>query len=108
MHSQALRLKSPKRLFSHLNKLKFYLFSLQSEENLHTHDQIVFFIKLAENQNKLRFSLEIGKIIEKYLKNICFLCRILASSGLIAQWIEHPPSKRAVAGSSPAQSVFFK
>lgn len=26
--------------------------------------------------------------------------------GLIAQWIEHPPSKRAVAGSSPAQSVF--
>ena len=26
------------------------------------------------------------------------------NSGLIAQWIEHPPSKRAVAGSSPAQS----
>lgn len=25
--------------------------------------------------------------------------------GLIAQWIEHPPSKRVVAGSSPAQSV---
>lgn len=28
--------------------------------------------------------------------------------GLIAQWIEHPPSKRVVAGSSPAQSVNFK
>lgn len=28
----------------------------------------------------------------------------LLSHGLIAQWIEHPPSKRAVAGSSPAQS----
>lgn len=27
--------------------------------------------------------------------------------GLIAQWIEHPPSKRAVAGSNPAQSVPF-
>ena len=27
--------------------------------------------------------------------------------GLIAQWIEHPPSKRAVVGSSPTQSVFF-
>lgn len=27
--------------------------------------------------------------------------------GLIAQWIEHPPSKRAVAGSNPAQSVLF-
>lgn len=26
--------------------------------------------------------------------------------GLIAQWIEHPPSKRVVAGSNPAQSVF--
>lgn len=25
--------------------------------------------------------------------------------GLIAQWIEHPPSKRVVAGSNPAQSV---
>lgn len=24
--------------------------------------------------------------------------------GLIAQWIEHPPSKRVVAGSNPAQS----
>ena len=28
--------------------------------------------------------------------------------GLIAQWIEHPPSKRAVAGSSPAQSVLLR
>lgn len=28
--------------------------------------------------------------------------------GLIAQWIEHPPSKRVVAGSSPARSVFQK
>ena len=27
--------------------------------------------------------------------------------GLIAQWIEHPPSKRVVAGSSPAQSNPF-
>ena len=26
--------------------------------------------------------------------------------GLIAQWIEHPPSKRAVVGSSPTQSSF--
>lgn len=29
-----------------------------------------------------------------------------ASFGLIAQWIEHPPSKRRVTGSSPVQSVF--
>lgn len=28
--------------------------------------------------------------------------------GLIAQWIEHPPSKRVVAGSSPAQSITLK
>lgn len=28
------------------------------------------------------------------------------NSGLIAQWIEHPPSKRAVVGSNPTQSVF--
>ncbi len=27
--------------------------------------------------------------------------------GLIAQWIEHPPSKRAVVGSSPTQSNSF-
>lgn len=27
--------------------------------------------------------------------------------GLIAQWIEHPPSKRTVAGSNPAQSVLL-
>lgn len=26
-------------------------------------------------------------------------------SGLIAQWIEHPPSKRVVVGSSPTQST---
>lgn len=26
--------------------------------------------------------------------------------GLIAQWIEHPPSKRVVVGSNPTQSVF--
>ena len=25
--------------------------------------------------------------------------------GLIAQWIEHPPSKRVVVGSNPTQSV---
>ncbi len=28
-------------------------------------------------------------------------------SGLVAQWIEHPPSKRVVAGSNPARSVFL-
>ena len=27
-------------------------------------------------------------------------------SGLVAQWIEHPPSKRVVAGSNPARSVY--
>ena len=27
--------------------------------------------------------------------------------GLVAQWIEHPPSKRAVTGSNPVQSVFL-
>ncbi len=27
--------------------------------------------------------------------------------GLIAQWIEHPPSKRVVVGSNPTQSEFF-
>lgn len=32
---------------------------------------------------------------------------ILVGYGLIAQWIEHPPSKRVVAGSSPAQSNFI-
>lgn len=30
------------------------------------------------------------------------------SKGPIAQWIEHPPSKRVVAGSSPARSEFMK
>ncbi len=27
--------------------------------------------------------------------------------GLIAQWIEHPPSKRVVVGSNPTQSMLF-
>ena len=29
------------------------------------------------------------------------------SSGLLAQWIAHPPSKREVLGSSPRQATFF-
>ncbi len=29
----------------------------------------------------------------------------ITRSGSVAQWIEHPPSKRVVAGSNPARSV---
>lgn len=47
--------------------------------------------------------------VGKVFKNLCQIhggkAKLEYSFGLIAQWIEHPPSKRVVAGSNPAQSV---
>ncbi len=61
----------------------------------------------------LRVSLAAWKIKKQVFKayfTLIFLPKrdkILRTFGLIAQWIEHPPSKRVVAGSNPAQSVVF-
>ena len=34
----------------------------------------------------------------------CIILKQTSFKGLIAQWIEHPPSKRVVVGSNPTQS----